>query len=450
MLAEVVPRRAAMLALGSLALVACGGDDHPEPDLLRSIQGSADLRILAEAVTAAGLNETLSAAGPNTLLAPTDAAFAALLTELGLTKEQLLANRPLLTQVLSYHVVPGRVTRAQVPAGKAITPAGGGFFKLDLIGGSLSFNDGRNRMGRVTETDIVVTNGVIHKLDRVMLPANRSLVQAAQAVADFSILVEAVVAADLVGTLSGTGPYTVFAPTNAAFAALLQELGLSKAELLANKPLLSRVLTYHVLPGRVLKADVPVGTAITTVQGETFTVDASLVITDRNGRKSAITATDVFAGNGVIHVVDKVILPKLPNIVELAQSQPQFSILVEAVVAAGLVNALSGPTALTVFAPTNDAFAALLGELGLSKAQLLANTTLLTEVLTYHVLPGRVYRSGVPVGVPITTLGGGRFSVNASLVITDARGRLAAITATDSLALNGVVHTLSRVILPAA
>lgn len=450
MLTEMLPRRAAVLAVGSLALVACGGDDHPAPDLLRSIQSRSDLRLLSEAVAAAGLNDALSGTAPSTLFAPTDAAFAALLTELGVTKEQLFANRALLTQVLTYHVVPGKVTRAQVPAGKAISPAGGGFFKLDVVGGALTFNDGRNRLGRVTETDIEVTNGVIHKLDRVMLPASRNLVQAAQALPDFSILVEAVVAADLAGTLSGTGPFTVFAPTNAAFAALLQELGLSKAELLANKALLTRVLTYHVLPARVLKADVPVGSAIVTVQGEAFTVDASLAITDRNGRKSGITATDVFSSNGVIHVIDKVILPKLPNIVELAQSQPQFSILVEAVVAAGLVNALSGPTALTVFAPTNDAFAALLGELGLTKAQLLANTGLLIQVLTYHVVPGRVYRSGVPVGAPITTLGGGRFTVNASLVITDARSRLASITATDSLALNGVVHTLNRVILPAA
>ena len=132
----------------------------------------------------------------------------------------------------------------------------------------------------------------------------------ASALPDFSILVEAVVAAGLVTTLQGTGPFTVFAPTNAAFAALLTELGVSKADLLANTALLTKVLTYHVVPARVLKAEVPTNTAITTVQGQSFTVSTSLVITDQNMRTSNITAADVFTSNGVIHVVDKVILPK--------------------------------------------------------------------------------------------------------------------------------------------
>jgi uncharacterized surface protein with fasciclin (FAS1) repeats len=119
-----------------------------------------------------------------------------------------------------------------------------------------------------------------------------------------------VVAADLAATLSQPGPFTVFAPTNAAFAALLTELGLTKEQLLADKALLVKVLTYHVVPGAILKADVPVGKPVTTVQGETLTVDAGLAITDQRGRKAAITATDVLTSNGVIHVIDKVILPR--------------------------------------------------------------------------------------------------------------------------------------------
>ena len=124
------------------------------------------------------------------------------------------------------------------------------------------------------------------------------------------MLVEAVIAADLATTLSGTGPFTVFAPTDAAFANLLTELGLTKAQLLASKPLLTTVLTYHVVPGTILKAEVPVATPITTVQGETFSVSAALAITDQRARTANITATDTLASNGVIHVIDKVILPK--------------------------------------------------------------------------------------------------------------------------------------------
>src|SRR5512134_4020476 len=127
-------------------------------------------------------------------------------------------------------------------------------------------------------------------------PPPGTLVQVAQADARFSTLVEAVVAADLATTLSGTGPFTVFAPTNDAFAALLTELGVTKAQLLADKALLTSVLTYHVLPARVERAQVPAGKAITTVQGDVFKVDAAstgLVVTDGRNRQATITATDV-------------------------------------------------------------------------------------------------------------------------------------------------------------
>jgi uncharacterized surface protein with fasciclin (FAS1) repeats len=127
---------------------------------------------------------------------------------------------------------------------------------------------------------------------------------------EFTILVEAVVAAELAATLSGDGPFTVFAPTDAAFKDLLAELGINKEALLANKPLLTQVLTYHVVPGLVLKAQVPTNRPIRTVQGETFTVNTDLSITDQRTRNAKITATDVLASNGVIHVINKVILPK--------------------------------------------------------------------------------------------------------------------------------------------
>jgi uncharacterized surface protein with fasciclin (FAS1) repeats len=139
-----------------------------------------------------------------------------------------------------------------------------------------------------------------------------TVVQAAQADARFSILVEAVVAADLAATLSGPGPFTVFAPTNDAFVALLAELSVTKDQLLADKPLLTKVLTYHVLGGpvRVLRADVPLNTPITTLQGETFTIDSSLDITDQRSRTAGIVQTDILASNGVIHAIDRVILPR--------------------------------------------------------------------------------------------------------------------------------------------
>jgi len=301
-----------LAALSMISLVAaCGGsdDDPPPPNVVQVAQADSRFSILAEAVVAADLAGTLSGPGPYTVFAPTNDAFAALLTELGLSKAQLLANKPLLTAVLTYHVLPARVTKAQVPAGKPITTVQGGIFKVDAVGADLVITDGRNRSAKILVTDVAASNGVVHALDRVILPADKTLVQTAQALPDFSILVEAVVAADLAGTLSGTGPFTVFAPSNAAFADLLTELGITKEALLANKPLLTSVLTYHVLPSRVLKADVPVGAPVTTVNGKTFSVTPALAIIDGRGRSARITSTDVLASNGVIHVLDKVILP---------------------------------------------------------------------------------------------------------------------------------------------
>ena len=300
---------AAVLGASTTMLQACGGsDDEPQRNIVELAQNTPELSILVEAVVAAGLAPTLSA-GSLTVFAPTNAAFAALLTELGVTKDALLANKPLLTAVLTYHVLGSKVMRADVPLGKAITPVSGGFFKIESNNG-LKITDGRNRVSTITSTDIQASNGVVHLVDRVLLPADKDIVATASALPDFSILVEAVVAAGLVSTLQGAGPFTVFAPTNAAFAALLTELRVTKEALLANKALLTSVLTYHVVPARVLKAEVPVNTAIATVQGQTFTISSSLVITDQNARTSNIVAADVFTSNGVIHVVDKVILPK--------------------------------------------------------------------------------------------------------------------------------------------
>ena len=300
-----------LAATATAALAACGGgDDAPStPDIVGVALSDPQFSILVEAVVAAGLVETLKSAGPFTVFAPTNNAFAALLTELGITKAALLADKPLLTAVLTYHVVPAKVPAASVPVGKAITSVQGGVFKIESTGG-LKITDGRNRVANITATDVAASNGVIHVIDKVILPANKDIVATAQSLPDFSILVEAVVAAGLVSTLQGTGPFTVFAPTNTAFTALLAELGVTKEALLADTALLTSVLTYHVVSGRVLKAEVPVGSAITTVQGQTFTVNASLAITDQRGRSSNIVATDVFTSNGVIHVVDKVILPR--------------------------------------------------------------------------------------------------------------------------------------------
>ena len=252
------------------------------------------------------------------MFAPTNAAFDALAAELlgtGKTATDLLvpANKDLVRTVLQYHVLGAVVPKAAIPFGKPIDPLleGKDVFKIDMVGGKIIINDGRNRKSEVTATDIAARNGVVHVINKVLLPADKDIVETALALKpEFSILVEAVVAADLASALKGIGPLTVLAPTNDAFAALLAELKISKAALLADKPLLVSVLTYHVIPGLILKADVPLQVPVKTLQGDTLTVDSSFKITDQRGRTSALISTDVLAKNGVIHVIDRVILPK--------------------------------------------------------------------------------------------------------------------------------------------
>jgi uncharacterized surface protein with fasciclin (FAS1) repeats len=211
-------------------------------------------------------------------------------------------------------VLGAKVAKADVPLGAPIEPLAGGYFKVDAVDGALKITDGRNRVSTIVVTDVAASNGVIHAIDKVLLPADKTVLQTAQALAagspaEFTILSAAVEAAGLSDTLNGAGPFTVFAPTDAAFADLLAQLNLTADELLANTDLLTKVLTYHVVPSLVLKAQVPLDTAITTVQGQTFQVDSSLTITDASGGRSNIVTADVLASNGVIHVVNKVLLP---------------------------------------------------------------------------------------------------------------------------------------------
>jgi uncharacterized surface protein with fasciclin (FAS1) repeats len=290
-------------ALGSTwMLTACGGgsdDVQDRRNLVDLAASKPELSMFVEAVGAAGLTDTLKGSGPFTVFAPNNEAFSALLGELGVTKDALFADKATLTAVLKYHVLNKLVPRADIPSGKAIEPIGGGFCKIDQVGDAYNVTDGRNRVSRVVATDSFALNGVLHVVDRVLLPANKDIVETAQATPSLSILVAAVVAAGLADTLKGAGPFTVFAPTNDAFAALLAELGVTQDALLADKALLTKVLTYHVLPSRVLKAEVPLDAPVATVQGSPIRINRSFQITDQRGRMSQITAPDVFASKGL-------------------------------------------------------------------------------------------------------------------------------------------------------
>jgi transforming growth factor-beta-induced protein len=283
-----------------------------------------------------------------------------------------------------------------------------------------------------------------------MLPVaaapDKDIVETAIDNGNFTVLVEALQAADLVDTLQGEGPFTVFAPTDAAFTTLLGDLGITKAELLANKRL-TQVLLYHVLSGNVKSTDLTDGMMAETVLGEEVEVSLGpVMINDAN-----VTTADIETTNGTIHVIDKVLVPaafsiEFDTVVDVALSDDNFSILVQALTKADLVSTLQGDGPFTVFAPTNAAFEALLASLNITAAQLLDHPDL-TKVLLYHVVSGKVMSTDITDGLVAETLNAGQnltFTLGSVIINGDVN-----VTTADLEALNGVVHVIDTVLVPA-
>jgi transforming growth factor-beta-induced protein len=299
--------------------------------------------------------------------------------------------------------------------------------------------------------------------------------------AEFTILLAAVSAADpaiLEALANPEASLTVFAPTDAAFGAAIEALGMTAEDVLANTELLNTVLAYHVVPGVFAAEGLLAATAdgATTVYG-TLLANQGLALMQMEEslmvNEATVVAADVQAANGVVHVIDSVLLPNMDmmempmeemeapesNIGEIVIASaggdaPEFTILLAAVQAAdpAILTALTEGGPFTVFAPTDAAFAAALEALGVTAEDLLADTALLTSVLSYHVVPGAwdaasvvaaAGEEGVSVGtlLPGTTV---TITVDGeSVLVNDAT-----VVATDVLATNGIVHVIDAVLLP--
>ena len=293
----------------SLALLfgvsSCSKDDESK-DIMQTKNivdvASADpnFSILVAALNKAGLANTLQGAGPFTVFAPTNAAFASLLADLGISSLDDLSAETL-KPILLYHVLSGKVLSTDLTDGYVNTLSSG----PDQTRISLEVDKQNVRLNgssSVTTADIMASNGVIHVIDKVLLPP--TVVGLAVNNSSFSILVEAVVKADLAGTLSGTGPFTVFAPTNAAFEALFTQLGVSGIADLT-KEQLTPILLYHVVSGNVLSTQLTTGDVNTLNGSLSVNVGSSVTL---NGSTKVILA-DVQGTNGVVHAIDKVLLP---------------------------------------------------------------------------------------------------------------------------------------------
>lgn len=301
-------------------------------------------------------------------------------------------------------------------------------------------------------TLLVVTTSLMFSCsddDDALVVENNSIAAIASRSSDLSILVSALERADLVTTLDGTGPYTVFAPTNAAFTSFLNANGFANLEAVPVAAL-KEILLNHVVSGTNLSTSLTTtyiktlakGTASSTNTLSMFVNTASGV--RLNGVSSVVTA-DIVATNGVIHIVDAVI--GLPTVVTHAAANPNFTTLVSLLDGQGLVPTLAGTTSspFTVFAPSNAAFTTFETQNPGTLASL--TSAQVTSVLTYHVVAGaNVLSTGIPT-TPITTLETGTFTI-AGTVITDEANRQTNIVAVDVQASNGVIHVIDNVLLP--
>ena len=309
----------AFIALTSFT-ISCDNDDDPMPTADNTITGLAktnpNLSILVEVLTKAELAGALTGVGPYTVFAPTNDAFTAFLKS---TPYATLNDVPksVLTEILLNHVVSGNVKSTDLKTGYVKTLAKSATSGTNTMSMYVDLTSGvkLNGISKVTIADVMASNGVIHIVDKVIgLP---TIVTHATANPNFTSLVGALTAAgqpDFVSILSGVGPFTVFAPTNAAFTSLNTELASSGGIAGVSSTNLTKVLQYHVASGNVLAASLTEGQIVTTLQAsQKFTVllAGGAKIKDVNNRMSNIVATDVQCSNGVIHVLDKVLLPTL-------------------------------------------------------------------------------------------------------------------------------------------
>jgi transforming growth factor-beta-induced protein len=411
--------------------------------LVDRVNSASDLSTLGTLLVAAGID--LSIPPTVTLLAPTNDAFAALPQD---TIDFLTdpANVAELVRVLAYHVVMGIFTEAELTPGQLMTFGG------NLV--TVTLNPIRFNTAGVIEFDILARNGVLHKIDEVLeppslaapttsptgaLPFDGTIVDFVIATPTLSTLLAAVSRAQLVDGLSGTGPLTLFAPTNNAFTTVPADI----VNLLFNNdefiPHLRDLLLYHVLLGEFFAADL-VASTLTTANEETVTI--SLNPLSVNG--IAISDGDNDVSNGVVHLIDTgVLTPSWVSntLVDRVNSASDLSTLGTLLVAASIDLSVAGN--FTLLAPTNDAFAALPQDT-IDFLTDPINVAELVRVLAYHVLVGVFTSSELTPGPVPTFIMGGTVAVS----LDPIRFNTAGVVELDILARNGVLHKIDQVLEP--
>jgi len=406
-----------------------------QEDIPSNAAGTGIHDSLVAALDRADLIDTLSGDGPFTVFAPTDDAFTAAGIDLdSFNTDDEIAT---LVDILTYHVLAGAVNSSQVTDGMAATMLNGDDVTFSVTDGTVMIGD-----ATVTTADVMASNGIIHVIDMVLMPPSDlvDIPTVAQGTGIHDSLVAAVVQAELLTTLQGDGPFTVFAPTDDAFTAAGIDLAALNND--EGKATLTDILLYHVVSGSVASSALADGMIATAVNGDdlTFTVGEGVMVNDAN-----VILADVEASNGIVHVIDKVLMPPadLVDIPTVAQGTGIHESLVAAVIQANLLSTLQGEGPFTVFAPTDDAFTAAGIDLNaLNSDEGLAT---LSDILLYHVVSGAVPSSAVTDGLVAAAVNGDdlTFTVGEGVMVNDANVILA-----DVQASNGIIHVIDKVLMP--
>lgn len=449
----------------------CGGSSsgyheptpEPEPEPMSIVDvavANGSFTTLVAALEATGLDVTLSDMDNLfTVFAPTDDAFALLGDE---TIAALLDDTDTLTDILTYHVIGAEIdsSAAISSAGATVEMVNGDSTGLSLDGDNLLVNT-----VTVTTVDVEADNGVIHVIDAVLIPPadkgtpTMNIVDTAVSAGDFGTLVTALQAAGLDATLADeTQSFTVFAPTDAAFAMIDPD---TLDLLLADTDALSDVLLQHVVSGEVssVTAYTLNGLSATTASGAEIPVAINSELDTLTFGGATVITTDIYTTNGVIHVIDMVVvadveLPSPPSsIVDVAVANGSFTTLVAALQATGLDTVLDDPEAtFTVFAPTDAAFG-LLGQGAVSA--LLDDPDTLKNILLYHVIQGSEVLQDGALTVAQSDANKVEMANGAETALSLANNTLfvnkSAVSLADVMADNGVIHVVDQVItVPAA
>lgn len=440
----------------------------PKPTLVEAAQDAGLTTLIAAVSAVDGLPEALLSAEAITVFAPTNEAFAAALDAFGAADlDELiikLGGVDNLEKVLGFHVVPAVAFSGDLQAMNTFTTLSGQEIMVEVSGSTVTVTDQWGRTAQVVAADVEIANGVVHVINNVMLPDLMlpTIVEAAQS-AGLTTLIDAVTAADLGETLLGAEAVTVFAPSNDAFAAALDAYGAANLDQLVAKlggmENLQTVLGFHVVSAVAFSTDLEATNTFTTLAGQDLMVEMSasgVTVTDAMGNTANVVAADVAVANGVVHVIDGVLLPEisLPNVVEAATAA-NLTVLLDAVTAAGLGSTLLEAEAITVFAPTNDAFVNLLNELELSSLQELIDAIGIEgvqKVLGFHVVPATAFSFDLQDGTQsVPTLAGENLQVTrtgATVMVMDSEGNTYSVVAADVAIENGVVHVIDGVLLP--